>query len=604
MIGARGRGMLSIAEPPSREVPLGDSAWSWRHVWVSAQRRRLVGAAALGGVLGIAALSYWWTRAPLYNPSGTIDPWLYTALFVNFDQVYENFSGTYYASRLPWIVPGRIAYGVLPVDAAYWALHGLSFCGGVVAVFVLVRRYLGLAAAVVGAVALALNPMYWNAQYWDYIDGVSITYLAAGLCFGLPLTSGRLRTASLAAAGVFFAAAVTTNLFVGLVALIYPIAYVFVQPAAGLRQRCALALKDVAALFVGAVALVVALGFYARSNGGPFLYFEVQLDVIRSGVVGAFKLPGYEWLRSEPRVLVPVFLVAVAAPLLALGRRLPPFRFAAGSVGGLAFLMAIIYGWEFLAGGNVLELPYYFSYFSISIALTMASVAALAVSLAGSRRAASAGIALAATVAAVVCLGLIFRGERADWTGRTGMTISVAVMVVAVLLVLGLVLARRKSIGAVWAVMAAGAVAAASHFAINSSAGTFGSSSTAPDNRSLYYAALDHVAFVKSSTTRDDSLPRFWYSAATHPDFVAIQSMYYYGYTYLDLDLPHVTNGLREQLDLHKPRTIMMLCETRDCAGGAPALRRAGYPYAEARARLISRGQVRLWAVLLRRLPQ
>lgn len=79
--------------------------------------------------------------------------------------------------------------------------------------------------------------------------------------------------------------------------------------------------------------------------------------------------------------------------------------------------------------------------------------------------------------------------------------------------------------------------------------------------------------------------------------------MYYYGYTYLDLDLPHVTNGLREQLDLHKPRTIMMLCETRDCAGGAPALRRAGYPYAEANARLISRGQTRFWAVLLRRLP-
>ena len=54
-------------------------------------------------------------------------------------------------------------------------------------------------------------------------------------------------------------------------------------------------------------------------------------------------------------MLVPVFLVAVAAPLLVLGRRLPPFRFAAGSVAGLAFLTAVIYGWEFLAGGNALE---------------------------------------------------------------------------------------------------------------------------------------------------------------------------------------------------------------------------------------------------------
>src|SRR5262245_46465629 len=98
--------------------------WPLSRVWDSAQRGRLVGAAALGSVLGIAALSYWWTHAPLYNPSGTIDPWLYTALFVNFDQVYAHFGNTYYASRLPWIVPGRIVHGVLPVDAAYWVLHG------------------------------------------------------------------------------------------------------------------------------------------------------------------------------------------------------------------------------------------------------------------------------------------------------------------------------------------------------------------------------------------------------------------------------------------------------------------------------------------------
>ena len=56
--------------------------------------------------------------------------------------------------------------------------------------------------------------MYWNAQYWDYVDGVTLTYLLAGLCFGLPLATGRLRTASLVAAGIFFAAAVTTNMFV------------------------------------------------------------------------------------------------------------------------------------------------------------------------------------------------------------------------------------------------------------------------------------------------------------------------------------------------------------------------------------------------------
>jgi hypothetical protein len=570
---------------------------------VLAERERLVAVLALGGVLGIAALSYWWTRAPLYNPLGTVDPWLYTALWVNFDQVYGYFTNTYYASRLPWVVPGRIVYGALPVDAAYWVLHGLMFCGGVAALFVLVRRYLGAAAGVVGAATLALTPMYWNAQYWDYVDGVTLTYLLAGLCFGLPLSHGPRRAVALAAAGFFFAAAVTTNLFVALIAVTYPIAYAFVQPATGLRQRCVLVVKDVVALFVGAAALVVGLGLHARANGGPFLYFQPQIDVIRSGIVGSYKIPGYEWLRSEPRLLVPVFLLVVAAPLLALGRRQPPIRFAAGATAGLAFLTTVIYGWEFFAGGSVLEYTYYFSYFAISIALTMASIAALAISLIRPHWSANAGVAVVTTIAAVISLGLIFHGERVEWTGRSGMRISVVVMGTAALMMAGALAIRRKPAGAVAAVLATGAVAVASHFAINSSTGTFVPSSTAPINRDLYHAALDQVAFVKRSTSQDASLPAFWYAAANHADFASIQSMYYFGYTYLDLGLPKVTTALRQRLDVSKPQTIVMLCETRGCAGALRALRRAGYPYSQGSARLISRGQVRLWAVLLRRTP-
>jgi hypothetical protein len=565
---------------------------------VAARRQHLVHLAALGGVFGITALSYWWTRAPLYNPSGTIDPWLYTALFVNFDQFYDHFGASYYASRLPWIVPGRIAYGALSVDAAYWVLHGLSFVGGVAAMFFLVRRYLGAAAAVVGAATLALTPMYWNAQYWDYIDGITLTYLLGALYFGLPLAIGRTRAVSLAAAGFLFAAAVTTNLFVALVALIYPIAYVFLQPAVGPRQRLTMALADLAALLVGAAALLVALGIYARANGGPFVFFEAQIDVIRNRSL-LVKQPGYEWLRTEPRLLVPVFLLAVAAPLLVAGRRLPPFRFAAGSVAGLAFLTSFIYGWEFFAGGNVLELTYYFSYFVISIALTMASVAALAVALAGSKRAVNAGVATASTVAAVAVLGLIYRHDRAGWTGWAGAKISFVLIGLAAVLLLGFALARRTPVAAMAAIVAVGAIAFASHFAINSSNGTFVFSSSAPNNGSLYNAALDNLRFVKRSTARGERLPTFWY-AAKNTDLTAIQSMYFYAFTAIGYHLPEVGADVRQRLDLWKPRWIVMLCETRPCGGAVAALRRTGYPYRVDKAKAISRGDIRFWSVLLR----
>ena len=587
----------------SRSVSADDAdsfaSWPLRGARVLARRGRLVDLAALGSVFGVAAFAYSWTRAPLYNPPGTIDPWLYTALFVNFDQIYHVFGETYYAARLPWVVPGRILYSAMPLDAAYWVLHGLAFCGGVAALFFLVRRYLGVAPAVVGAATLALTPMYWNAQYWDYIDGVMMTYLLGGLCFGLPSAMGHSRAASLTAAGVFFAAAVTTNLLAAVFAVMYPIAYVFVQPAAGFRARVVLAIKDLAALLLGAAVLVVALGLYARANGGPFLFFEPQVDVVRSGAVGSSKIAGYEWLRGEGRLVVPVVLAALGTPLLVLGRRLPQFRFAAGSITALAFLTAFAYGWEFFAGGAILDYTYAFSSFAVAIALAMSSIAALLAALVGSHWATHAGGAAAATGAGVLALGMIYANERAEWTGRVGVRIAVAAIAVAAVLILAALLTRRTWAGAVAAVAAMGTLAFGAHFAIDSSSGIYIWGATAPDNRSLYHAAADNVAFINRATASDEPMPGFWY-AGKRPDFIAMQSMYYYAFTAIGYHLPTVSADVRQRLDLWKPQSIVMLCETRNCGGAAAALRRAGYPFREEKAKRISRGRIRLWSVLLR----
>jgi hypothetical protein len=202
-----------------------------------------------------------------------------------------------------------------------------------------------------------------------------------------------------------------------------------------------------------------------------------------------------------------------------------------------------------------------------------------------------------------VTLGLIFRDDRAEWTGRAGARISIAIMAVAILLMLGALVIRRTRIGAVGAVVAVGAVAAASHFAIGSSSAVFLFGVTAPENRSLYHAAFDHVAFVNRATGQDDPLPAFWYRG-TRTDLASIQSMYYFAYTAISWDFPNVTGETRERLDLWKPQTIVMLCEARDCIVGAAALRRAGFSYTRQSAEQISRGRVRFWAVLLRSTEQ
>jgi hypothetical protein len=567
--------------------------------WLAAQRTHVETAAALGGIFAVAAVAYWWTAAPLYNPSATIDPWLYTALFVNFDEIYEHFSNTYYAARLPWIVPGRFLYGVLPLDAAYWVLHGLAFCGGVAALFFLVLRFLGLAPAIVGAATLALTQMYWNAQYWDYVDGAMMTFLLGGLCFGLPLAVGRRRALSLAVAGGLFTAAVATNLLAGAFAVVYPVAYFFVQPATGLRQRLAMALKDVVALLAGAAALVVALGLYARAHGGPFEFYEPQIDVVRGGISAATKIEGYEWMQSEGRLLVPVFLCVVAVPLLILGRRLPPFRFAAGAIAGLAVLTAEIYGWEFFAGGAALDYIYASSNFAAPIALAMAAVAGLLLSLAPVHRATELGAPTASIVTAVVALVLVYKDEHVARIGETGARTSIALMALAGVLIAGAVLTRRLTIGVPLTVAAVAAAAFASHYAINSSTQVFTYGASAPESRNLYHAAQDTVEFVDDATKESDPLPTFWYRGlASH--LASIQSMYFYAFTAIGWELPKVNTYTRQWLNQSKPQRIVMLCETPDCNGGAAALRRAGYPYAEADREHISRGSVRFWAVMLR----
>jgi hypothetical protein len=173
-------------------------------------------------------------------------------------------------------------------------------------------------------------------------------------------------------------------------------------------------------------------------------------------------------------------------------------------------------------------------------------------------------------------------------------------MAIAAAAILIALLTRRARRGVLVCVFAIGAVAFASHFAINSSSQTFQFSGSSPDNRSLYHAAADNVAFINRATARDEPIPSFWYAAANRPDFTAMQSMYFYAFTAIGYHLPKVSSDVRQRLDLWKPRSIAMLCETRSCGGATSALRRSGYPYREVKAKRISRGRIRLWTILLR----
>ena len=101
---------------------------------VAAERTvaRVRAGALLGGWGGFALVSaaavafYLALHAPALDPGNYLDPWIYTALMVNFKYVFQTFNWAYYPSRLPWLIPGIVVHEIFGPATAFFVLHGSS----------------------------------------------------------------------------------------------------------------------------------------------------------------------------------------------------------------------------------------------------------------------------------------------------------------------------------------------------------------------------------------------------------------------------------------------------------------------------------------------
>src|SRR5215211_7457371 len=172
------------------------------------------------------------------------------------------FSQTYYISRLPWIVPGYLFNGIFDdARTAALVLHTTYFLGGGVLFYVLCRRWLGMAAAAIGYVALIGCQMYFDAHRWDYQEGGVLTYMIGTYAFSLVRTRlPLLRAASLALGGFFAAAMVTTRIIDAAYLVGLPLLSIAVSADLPSAVRLRQFGRDVAAFAAGAGALLVACG--------------------------------------------------------------------------------------------------------------------------------------------------------------------------------------------------------------------------------------------------------------------------------------------------------------------------------------------------------
>jgi hypothetical protein len=546
------------------------------------------------------AAVYVWTKAPLYNPFGTIDPWLYTALWTNFDQIYGAFAGTYYISRLPWILPGYALNGIFDARTATLVLHTTYFLAGGVLFYVLCRRWLGIAAAAMGYVALIGSQMYFNAHRWDYQEGGVLTYLIGTYAFSLVRTrSPLLRPASLALGGAFAAAMVTTRVIDIAYLLGLPLLWAAVNADRSWVARLEQFGRDLAAFAAGAVALLVACGLFARSHGEEFLFFMPQVRVVRSTSGGYNQIPVDIWLPLSPYFWVPLFAIVFGAVVIALGPKDGlPRGFLVAATAWLTLEYFAFVAWQFLGSGWLFNLTYYFSSFLVPTLLCLTAAAAV---LIGAPRRLSARSLVTGVGCAVAVLGPVVWIYRSDSGLRTATGYRddsyIAMFVVMGVAILLAGLARMPRLRGIAAAAVVTAFFAAA-YGVDASYTNLSYGVSDPRTGGLYDVGQKMIAYLRANGYKK-TLPRIWYDANDVASGIgSIQSLYYYAFTYLDTGMPAISDTFRSRMTVWQPHEIVLLCSQPGCKGAARALGRAGYkPHLESHAPLESDG-VRVWVMI------
>jgi hypothetical protein len=323
----------------------------------------------------------------IFNPAAGIDPYLYLGFFRNFSHHIVVFGATYYATRLPFIIPGYICYKIFPPLAANYVLHLGFYYVALFSLYFILRMAVNRRAALLTAVLMGFYPYFMAAVGWDYIDGAGIAYslltillltlavkktqmvqlpnLKQGVSPALSKKCGLL----LFLAGMSLAAMIYTNTFLLIMIPSLVLYYFLMRPLS-----CSPLLKS-ALIAVSAVILVTILfGIVNMAAGGSFLFFLPSVYI--SGYLliksNAWLASGYTWLLHVPFMIFPFFifltsLVSIAISLIRVKSGLLKtdviLNIARDNIFSLCYLLNfIIMLIVQLMGKPVFQLQYYVSY--------------------------------------------------------------------------------------------------------------------------------------------------------------------------------------------------------------------------------------------------
>jgi len=209
-----------------------------------------------------------------YAPKGNIDPWLYTGYFTNYSYIQAHYGTTYYFSRLPWTIPGLIAFQLANPTAATLLLNACLVAVCSLSLYFAIRWHYGTVPAVLASIALATNPWYYTTVAWDYPDGPAIAYGFLAAAFALRPHGSR------AVNSILMAACLALSGFTNMSGAPMVLS-VLIFPLWRWRRSLLELVRESVYILTGVAGTTVALAPMSKAVLGYWLFFMPQIRLAR-----------------------------------------------------------------------------------------------------------------------------------------------------------------------------------------------------------------------------------------------------------------------------------------------------------------------------------
>lgn len=317
----------------------------------------------------IIALNNSWLQMQVYV---YIDPWVYFGYFLNLEKYLEVFPGTYYGARLPWILPGFLAYRFFPPEIANIVLHLVFYYISTFSLYFVLKRAFNAETGLLTALLMGSHSFFLRALFWDYVDGVAIAYFL--LTISLMTLASRYSRIRICFSGVALGCAVYTQLY--LILFVPLLVFYFFSINKGLSVRVLESSLSFIFGFFGITLVLCSINCFVL--GGPFLFFSHTIafaaNLISKNVWWA---PISIWWKSGYHLVFPflVFLMTIIGLVFYKESKRGSSRCAATTFQLFCVLSVFVVLFvEFVKKQPVLSCDFYASYLFPAIFLAYGSI--------------------------------------------------------------------------------------------------------------------------------------------------------------------------------------------------------------------------------------